>query len=177
MKTIIDDPEGFFESGGWSFLDPESDAEQEADDDDDEEDDQYNPTDEDDYDDESESDVTGSDVTDSESYSGETIESYKFVQHFFDFSLDISENPFSFISEQEDLGSSEESGKDWDELEEEAARADREKDLETLGDSKPKKGPSYKSKPSSKGKSPVKNGHSSKRSRDDSDSKRKKLKK
>lgn len=30
MKTITDDPEGFFESGGWTFLDPESDAEQEA---------------------------------------------------------------------------------------------------------------------------------------------------
>ena len=26
MKTILDDPEGFFESGGWSFLDPESDV-------------------------------------------------------------------------------------------------------------------------------------------------------
>ena len=24
MKTILDDPEGFFESGGWSFLDPDS---------------------------------------------------------------------------------------------------------------------------------------------------------
>lgn len=27
MKTITDDPEGFFESGGWTFLDPESDEE------------------------------------------------------------------------------------------------------------------------------------------------------
>ncbi|XP_024871777.1 FACT complex subunit spt16-like [Temnothorax curvispinosus] len=27
MKTITDDPEGFFDSGGWSFLNPESDAE------------------------------------------------------------------------------------------------------------------------------------------------------
>ena len=26
MKTIIDDPEGFFDGGGWSFLDPESDV-------------------------------------------------------------------------------------------------------------------------------------------------------
>ena len=31
MKTIVDDPEGFFESGGWSFLEPE---EEEGDDDD-----------------------------------------------------------------------------------------------------------------------------------------------
>jgi nucleosome binding factor SPN SPT16 subunit len=43
MKTIVDDPEGFFDQGGWSFLDPDSDAEQEEDDDDDE-DDQYNPS-------------------------------------------------------------------------------------------------------------------------------------
>jgi nucleosome binding factor SPN SPT16 subunit len=28
MKTITDDLESFFESGGWTFLDPESDGEQ-----------------------------------------------------------------------------------------------------------------------------------------------------
>ena len=27
MKTIVDDPEGFFESGGWNFLDPDSGSE------------------------------------------------------------------------------------------------------------------------------------------------------
>ena len=26
MKTINDDPEGFFANGGWSFLDPDSDV-------------------------------------------------------------------------------------------------------------------------------------------------------
>ena len=26
MKTINDDPQGFFDSGGWSFLDPESEV-------------------------------------------------------------------------------------------------------------------------------------------------------
>lgn len=25
MKTILDDPVGFFDNGGWSFLDPGSD--------------------------------------------------------------------------------------------------------------------------------------------------------
>ena len=30
MKTITDDPEGFFDSGGWTFLDPESDAEEQV---------------------------------------------------------------------------------------------------------------------------------------------------
>lgn len=28
MKTIIDDTEGFFDQGGWTFLDPESDDEE-----------------------------------------------------------------------------------------------------------------------------------------------------
>lgn len=41
MKTITDDPEGFFESGGWTFLDPESDAEEAADDEEEEEDEPY----------------------------------------------------------------------------------------------------------------------------------------
>lgn len=41
MKTITDDPEGFFESGGWTFLDPESDAEEAADDEEEEEDEAY----------------------------------------------------------------------------------------------------------------------------------------
>ncbi|KAK1890294.1 FACT complex subunit SPT16 [Dissostichus eleginoides] len=59
MKTIVDDPEGFFEQGGWSFLDPEGDGSEDS------------------------------------NYS-------------------------------ESVGSEEESGKDWDELEEEARRADKE---------------------------------------------------
>lgn len=33
MKTILDDPEGFFENGGWSFLDPDSDTDDERGDD------------------------------------------------------------------------------------------------------------------------------------------------
>lgn len=42
MKTITDDPEGFFESGGWTFLDPESgDENEEVDDEEEEEDDAY----------------------------------------------------------------------------------------------------------------------------------------
>lgn len=46
MKTITDDPDGFFESGGWTFLDPESDEEQAGNDDSEDEEDQvYNPTD------------------------------------------------------------------------------------------------------------------------------------
>lgn len=40
MKTITDDPEGFFESGGWNFLDPDSGSEEE-DEDEDEEDEEF----------------------------------------------------------------------------------------------------------------------------------------
>jgi nucleosome binding factor SPN SPT16 subunit len=46
MKTITDDPVGFIENGGWTFLDPESDGEDQGGiDDTDEEDDAYEPTD------------------------------------------------------------------------------------------------------------------------------------
>lgn len=41
MKTITDDPEGFFDNGGWTFLDPESDAEGGASDEEEEEDEPY----------------------------------------------------------------------------------------------------------------------------------------
>lgn len=37
MKTITDDPEGFFDSGGWTFLDPESDPEDVVDEEEEEE--------------------------------------------------------------------------------------------------------------------------------------------
>lgn len=46
MKTITDDPEGFFENGGWTFLDPESDDEAAAEDEETEDEDEaYEPTD------------------------------------------------------------------------------------------------------------------------------------
>lgn len=96
MKTITDDIEGFFENGGWSFLDPESDEENAAQDEEsDEEDDAYEPTDaesEEESDDGSEYDSEASDVS---AVSGD--------------------------SEDED----EESGKDWSDLEREAAEEDK----------------------------------------------------
>ncbi|XP_060679014.1 FACT complex subunit SPT16, partial [Hemiscyllium ocellatum] len=97
MKTIVDDPEGFFEQGGWSFLEPEGDG-SEAEEQDSEselEDETFNPSEEEDDLEDEDSD---------EDYSSETEES----------------------ASEETLGSEEESGKDWDELEEEARRADRE---------------------------------------------------
>ncbi|KAL9700526.1 hypothetical protein quinque_003967 [Culex quinquefasciatus] len=99
MKTIVDDPEGFFDNGGWTFLDPESDGEGAANSEtEDEEDDAYEPTDDDDPE---ESD-------DSEDYS------------------EASEDDDS--ASDEDLGSEEESGKDWSDLEREAAEEDRNRD-------------------------------------------------
>ncbi|XP_038118186.1 FACT complex subunit spt16 isoform X1 [Culex quinquefasciatus] len=98
MKTIVDDPEGFFDNGGWTFLDPESDGEGAANSEtEDEEDDAYEPTDDDDPE---ESD-------DSEDYS------------------EASEDD---SASDEDLGSEEESGKDWSDLEREAAEEDRNRD-------------------------------------------------
>ncbi|ESO89772.1 hypothetical protein LOTGIDRAFT_124718 [Lottia gigantea] len=93
MKTITDDPEGFFDNGGWTFLDPESDAEGGNDDDSDEDDGAFEPSD-----------------IDSEEESSEDSEEAE---------SDWEEEE---DSESEEMGSSEESGKDWDELEEEARK-------------------------------------------------------
>lgn len=99
MKTITDDPEGFFESGGWTFLDPESDEEENAQEEETEdEDDTYQPSDAESWSEESEED--------SEYSEGDTE---------------------SDSASEEDLGSDEESGKDWSDLEREAAEEDRER--------------------------------------------------
>ncbi|XP_078042297.1 SPT16 homolog, facilitates chromatin remodeling subunit dre4 isoform X3 [Augochlora pura] len=97
MKTITDDPVGFFDNGGWTFLDPESDAENdEVEDEEEEEDDAYEPTD-----------------LDSEEESDDDSE--------------YSEASEDSDTEEEELGSSEESGKDWSDLEREAAEEDKER--------------------------------------------------
>ncbi|XP_075068227.1 FACT complex subunit SPT16 [Mixophyes fleayi] len=126
MKTIVDDPEGFFEQGGWSFLEPEgegSDAgaggsESEV------EDETFNPS-EDEYEEEGEDS--------DEDYSDETEES---------------------VYSEESLGTDEESGKDWDELEEEAKKADREsryeEEEEQTSSSKKRKGHGHAPTPSKK---------------------------
>uniref|UniRef100_A0A4W5MBF3 FACT complex subunit n=1 Tax=Hucho hucho TaxID=62062 RepID=A0A4W5MBF3_9TELE len=93
MKTIVDDPEGFFEQGGWSFLDPESEGEGAEDDSESGEDETFNPSA-----DESEAEEEDSD----EDYDSESEDS--------DYSAS--------------MGSEEESGKDWDELEEEARKGE-----------------------------------------------------
>lgn len=75
MKTITDDPDGFFENGGWTFLDPESDGEGDNESMESEEDDAYNPTDSEaggDSDEDSE-DYSDDDVTDDSEVSGEFL--------------------------------------------------------------------------------------------------------
>ncbi|CAG0881437.1 unnamed protein product [Darwinula stevensoni] len=96
MKTIVDDPDGFFENGGWTFLDPHSDAEDE-DDDEDEEDEEFRMSESEEVEESDESDSNYSEVSESESES------------------------------EQELGSSEESGKDWSDLEREAAEDDKKR--------------------------------------------------
>ncbi|XP_070977501.1 FACT complex subunit SPT16-like isoform X1 [Oncorhynchus clarkii lewisi] len=125
MKTIVDDPEGFFEQGGWSFLDPESEGEGAEDDSESGEDETFNPSA-----DESEAEEEDSD----EDYDSESED---------------SGNDYSAS-----LGSEEESGKDWDELEEEARKADKESHYEdaeeTSSANRKRKGRSSAPPPSSK---------------------------
>jgi hypothetical protein len=49
MKTITDNPEEFFESGGWNFLDPDSGSEEEEETED-EEDEEFKVSDDDESD-------------------------------------------------------------------------------------------------------------------------------
>ncbi|KAI0233392.1 FACT complex subunit SPT16 [Lamellibrachia satsuma] len=99
MKTITDDPTGFFEGGGWTFLDTQNVDGEDEDDDDEEDDNVYEP----------------SDVEDEGDSSSEDSEESNW-----------SDEDESASASEEDLGSSEEEGKDWDDLEKEAREADRE---------------------------------------------------
>uniref|UniRef100_A0A8C5CJ31 FACT complex subunit n=1 Tax=Gadus morhua TaxID=8049 RepID=A0A8C5CJ31_GADMO len=93
MKTIVDDPEGFFEQGGWSFLDPESEGSGGEEDSESEmEDETFNPS------------------ADEEEEEGEDSDE--------DYDSETEDSEYSGAS----MGSEEESGKDWDELEEEARK-------------------------------------------------------
>ena len=125
MKTITDDPEGFFEQGGWNFLEAESDSEQKEVDDDisDEEDDAYAPKDSEDEDESEDSDDSEYADSDSESDSGSGFGSG---------SGSCSES---------------ESGKDWSELEEEARKADlEESDTSVKNDDRKRKKPATNTK-------------------------------
>lgn len=115
MKTITDDPEGFFEQGGWTFLEAESDNEEKEADDEisDEEDDAYEPSGSDSLSEEDSEMEDDSDYSDDESDESEESESGS--------------------------GSESESGKDWSELEEEARKADMEHTSDSDRDTKKRK--------------------------------------
>lgn len=102
MKTINDNPEDFFENGGWSFLEPNSDDEGSEEEETDEDDQEFKP--------DSDSDEA-SDEYDEEYDSGDAE----------------SEGGSDY---EEELDSDQSSGKDWSDLEEEAKKDDRAKDLE-----------------------------------------------
>ncbi|XP_078365662.1 FACT complex subunit SPT16-like isoform X1 [Oculina patagonica] len=114
MKTINEDPEAFIENGGWSFLDPDSSGDEDGGSEDEAESD-YAPTGSEEEEESSQ-----------EEYSSET---------------ETSEEGSDL---DEDMGSEEESGKDWSELEEEAARADRDKGHEEPEQTKKRKKSSSK---------------------------------
>ncbi|XP_074027256.1 SPT16 homolog, facilitates chromatin remodeling subunit dre4 [Leptinotarsa decemlineata] len=140
MKTITDDPEGFFDSGGWTFLDPESDEEDAQEEDSEEEDEAYQPSD---------AGEEGSEWSeeDSEYSEGDTEDD---------------------SGSEEDLGSEEESGKDWSDLEREAAEEDRERaytgDDDKYASSKNRHKSSSSSKDKDRGKSNSSHKSSSKQS-------------
>ncbi|TRY61376.1 hypothetical protein TCAL_08430 [Tigriopus californicus] len=130
MKTIVDDPEGFFESGGWSFLDPDSDGEEE-DDEEDSEDEEFR--------------MSGSASDEAFDESEE------------DYSSEVSEESFS----EEELDSDESSGKDWSDLEREAAEDDRYDDTSEVPPRSSKEKSKHRSSPSKKHRSSDKSASSS----------------
>ena len=107
MKTINDNPEEFFETGGWNFLEPQEGEEDQEDDESDEDDAEFKP--------DSDSDFEGSDEEYDEEYDSGDAE---------------SEGGSDY---EEELDSDESSGKDWSDLEAEAKREDREKDMDGGG--------------------------------------------
>ena len=149
MKTILDDPEGFFEEGGWNFLDSNNSDNDEGEDEEDSEDDEEFQV--------SESEAASEEVSDSEDdYSSE----------------DISEE-----DDEGGLDSDESEGKDWSDLEREAAEDDE--DMDDDDRHRPSKSSSSRHKSSSKHRSPIKSSSSkhhkspSKGHRDHRDHKRK----
>ncbi|KAK9807391.1 hypothetical protein WJX73_010932 [Symbiochloris irregularis] len=103
LKNIVEDPEGFIESGGWDFLNQEGDSGDEEDEDE-EGDVEFQP--------DSDSDAAAESSEDGDSSEDESLASEG----------SDDEAPDS------DADSEEEEGMDWDELEEEAMREDRARD-------------------------------------------------
>jgi nucleosome binding factor SPN SPT16 subunit len=99
MKTITDDPEGFFENGGWNFLGAEGGSDESGDEDEDlgSDDEEFNVSEEDGSDEEEDSD---------DDYSSENASDEDY---------------------DNELDSDQSSGKEWSDLEEEAKESDENK--------------------------------------------------
>lgn len=92
MKTITDDPKGFFENGGWTFLDPESGSEEDGDGDESEEDEVYEPSDlesEEESDEDSEYSEASEDESDEDDDGNDFIPKKKYSNDF-DCKIDLS---------------------------------------------------------------------------------------
>lgn len=126
LKTVMDDPEGFFSQGGWDFL--KADDSGSESDDGDEEDQNFSAH------------LQNSDGDDDDDDGGSSSDSYD------------SETESDSESSQS-LGTSEEEGLDWDELEKMAAKEDNTNNYEEVennkGDRHKRKGDPY-GKPSKK---------------------------
>jgi len=118
MKTINDNPDNFFEDGGWKFLDPDSEEEGGQEDSDVAGDESWGPG-EVNSDDEEE----GSEESDSDE----------------EYNSEDSSAAAASAGSSSGSGSSEESGKDWSDLEEEARRDDQRRLREEREDDSPKK--------------------------------------
>lgn len=121
MKAVTDDLNGFFAHGGWTFLETDGDDTQQegAADESDLEEEDYNPEEDDSGEEGSESEYSGEDEDDEEFHDEESESGKK------DLSPEKSYMPSQFIiilDVSENLGSDEESGKSWSELEEEARK-------------------------------------------------------
>ncbi|CAK0786832.1 hypothetical protein CVIRNUC_010046 [Coccomyxa viridis] len=110
IKSIQEDPDGFIDNGGWNFLDAEGDGSDE-DGEESEEEDEFKPSSDEEEDEESDEDDDS----------------------------DIDEDEEDDDEEEEMDDSEEESGKDWDELEKEAARDDKRRAADESDDEPRKK--------------------------------------
>lgn len=126
MKTVVEDPVGFYEMGGWSYLQPGGgDGSGEEDDEEDEEQSsEFEPEDSDEYEDED-------DEEDEDEYSDED-----------------EDDEYSDEDEDDEDEEDDDDAPDWDELEEEARREDarRERNESSSGKRRAPPAPASKSK-------------------------------
>ena len=121
MKTVVEDPIGFYEMGGWSYLQPDADNEDGSEDE--EQSSEYEPEDEDEEEfEESEDEEEEFDEDDEE---------------------DEDESEEEESEDEEDEEDSDEEAPDWDELEEKARREDSRRE----NGSGKRKAPAPSSKP------------------------------